>query len=137
VLGDVPSKGNRMNVRSNAPGVGYRSTGRAGLGVSTPGGPAGSVNSIFLNSELKAVISNNNRKTRGNANSLTMPPAGPSAVAKSFNNTTYNLNGQQATNNFGVGSGANNHKLVRYKNSGSRNIASPTGQTSASGIQYY
>lgn len=58
--------------RSNMPGGGYRSTGRGNLGVSTPGGTNGQP--IFLNAELKHVLTNNSRKTRGN-NSLTMPLA--------------------------------------------------------------
>ena len=47
-------------VRSNAPGGGYRSTGRGNLGISTPGGTNG--HPIFLNAELKHVLTNNSRK---------------------------------------------------------------------------
>ena len=79
--------------RSNMPGVGYRSTGRNNLGLGTPGGTNG--HPIFLNAELKHVLTNNSRKNRGN-NSLTMPLSTQQqigqvhSVAKSIN-TPYNL----------------------------------------------
>ena len=124
--------------RTNVPGQGYRSTGRNNLGISTPGGQNG--HPIFLNAELKHVLTNNTRKTRGN-NSLTMPLAtGSNTIGgtsnlniNKVNNTSYNLrtSGHSPTN-FNNNVGGNNHKLVRYKNSNSRTIASPVGQMSPS-----
>ena len=50
-------KNSNNAIRGTAPGMGFRSTGRNGLGVSTPGGQNG--HQIFLNAELKNVITNN------------------------------------------------------------------------------
>ena len=104
--------------------MGFRSTGRGGVGISTPGGQNG--HQIFLNAELKNVVTNtgNGQGQRGkrnsqvpNHNSLSIPLASQ-PVAKSIN--AYNLR-SSGTNSPTTVSTANHNKLVRYKNGQSRN----------------
>ncbi len=133
-----PTKG-RGGLRSNAPGLGYRSTGRGGMGINTAAGHNQHGNTIFLNAELKGVLTNQSRKSRAN-NSLTMTMGntvidGVSNMTRSINNT-YNLrsNGNSPTNfNSGLpnnSNNTNNNKLVRYKNSNHSNsrTVSPLNQ---------
>lgn len=99
--------------RLNAPSMGFRSTGRGqGIGVSGPKNPPGGSsnvagidragNPIFLNAELKQVLSSINNGPRKNSrinNSMTIQPTGSTtqgsgqqhdAINKSIN-TAYNL----------------------------------------------